>query len=872
MELDLSSNPELTSLDCSSNKLTKLDIRSFMDLKYLYCQYNKLTTLILDDCKSLEVLQCMHNDLTELRLRSCPKLETLLCGYNDFVELDASGCTSLRQLSMEENYNLENLNVSGCTSLTMLDVKGHDSLISLDMSGCTSLAVLDIGYSPSLPVLDASNCSALMELNCGVRGGRNLEHLNVDGCSALTTLDCARNKLTELDLSDCSALTALYCNQNALTSLDLSGCKALTELHCAENALTELDLTANTALVELNCTRNNLSKLNVGKCVSLTRLICNDNSLSKLDLNANASLSVLYCANNALAELELGSNTALQELYCYDNVLTELDLSMNTDLRILSCSSNALTELDLSANTALEQLHCSNNYLSHLDVTRNEFLSYIECVGNCRTVEVDSSYAFNLNDLPGFDIDRAFWCQPEAVQDSILHFTGNYSVEQYYYDSGRDTLWFQLAAEMPIAIDSISFPDSVFRDYVSKRFDADSDGFLSLSERDKVRIMDVSGMGIHDLQSIGCFFNLVELDCSDNFLSTLDFFDLGYDGARFNAFLTDLDCSNNHLTSLDVQYFSHLRFLRADSNSFYVAVDDERTFNLMQLPDFDLAKAYDWQGGYVEDSILHFEEEIVTYAYETGFNTVDSLPRFALQTKFPVAIEVDTVYFPDEAFRTYVVEHLDKSGDGVLNEEELNSVITLNVSGLGIRDLTGIGYFVGLAALDCSDNELTSLDLSANAKLQILKAEGNQLDIVLDENDSFGLSVLPGFDLAKASDWTGCTVIDSSLSFMQQQVTYAYTTGYAGENEDAGLQSVRFSLLADRDPSVGNEVIEDQPQGRVYAKDRTIFTEGIGGEVSVFTTVGTLVYQGQENRIPLRETGTYIVRNNNGQVWKILVM
>ena len=1016
--LDVSSNSLLTGLECAGNRLEHIDLSSNPKLTRLDCSGQQLSELDISSNPELTMLNCSHNSLTELYLGSCPKLETLFCGSNDFVEFDASGCTSLMQLGIEENYDMT----------------------SLDVSGCTSLTILDIGSIPSLTRLDVSNCSALMELNCGVRGGHSLKHLNVNGCSSLTTLDCSRNKLTTLDVSGCKALTKLHCYSNALTELDLTANTDLVDLACGMNALTELNLSTNTDLVELACNNNNLSDLDVSKCAALTKLRCNDNRLRNLDLNTNTALSLLNCKSNALTELELGSNTVLQELYCDDNALTELDLTMNTDLRILACRYNALTELDLSMNTALEQLWCSGNYLSHLDLTRNESLLLIECVSNFRFVEVDSSYALNLNELPGFDISRAFGWHPEDVQDSIVHFVGNYSSAVYYYDSGRDTLQFQLVAETPIATDSISFPDSVFRDYVSKRFDADGDGFLSLSERDKVRTIDVSGMGIHDLQGIGCFSNLVELDCSDNFLSTLDFLDLCYDSVRFNDFLADLDCSGNHLTSLDLSYFSRLKYLRADSNSLYVAVDDERAFNLMQLPDFDLVKAYDWQGGYVEDSILHFEEEIVTYAYETGFNTVDSLPRFALQTKFPVAIEVDTVYFPDEAFRAYVAEHLDKSGDGVLNEEELNNVITLNVSGLGIRDLTGIGYFVGLAALDCSDNELTSLDLSANAKLQILKAEGNQLDIVLDENDSFGLSALPGFDLAKASDWTGCTqmgnrltftqqevayryatgysgsaedenlqsvvfslmadrdpsvaperivsideehfpdsvfreyitaadldadywldedeiagvtgldvsgmgiqdlrgieyftalesldcsdneltsldlsantklqslnaennrldvVLDerngfdvstlpgfnmakvsdwtgctrmgNKLTFTQQEVTYAYATGYSGSAEDASLQSVFFSLMADRDPSVGNETSDLQPQGRVYAKDQIVYTEGISGEVSVYTTVGTLVYKGYATEIPVPASGVYIVRNSS-QAWKILVM
>ena len=107
------------------------------------------------------------------------------------------------------------------------------------------------------------------------------------------------------------------------------------------------------------------------------------------------------------------------------------------------------------------------------------------------------------------------------------------------------------------------------------------------------------------------------------------------------------------------------------------------------------------------------------------------------------------------------------------------------------------------------------------------------------------------------------------LTFTQQEVTYLYATAYAGENED--LPSVWFTLVADRDPSVGNEAIEGGPHGRVYAKDRTLFTEGLSGEVSVFTNGGTLVYQGQSNRIPVRQAGIYIVRNN-GDTWKLLVM
>ena len=174
-----------------------------------------------------------------------------------------------------------------------------------------------------------------------------------------------------------------------------------------------------------------------------------------------------------------------------------------------------------------------------------------------------------------------------------------------------------------------------------------------------------------------------------------------------------------------------------------------------------------------------------------------------------------------------------------------------------------------LEILSCEQNQLTSLDLSSNTNLRVLYAEDNRLNVVLDGNDAFDLSSLPNFDIDRVLVWHGAVLNGNMLTFTQQEVTYLYATAYAGENED--LPSVWFTLVADRDPSVGNEAIEDQPQGRVYAKDRTIFTEGISGEVSVFTNGGTLIYKGYATEIPVPASGVYIV-NYGGRSCKVFIL
>ena len=323
--------------------------------------------------------------------------------------------------------------------------------------------------------------------------------------------------------------------------------------------------------------------------------------------------------------------------------------------------------------------------------------------------------------------------------------------------------------------------------------------------------------------------------------------------------------------------------IKADSNYREVFVNQDRQFDISTLPRFERARMEDIEGGSLQGDILTFERDEVRYFY--SYNNAD--PNLPLGEYFhlkavpaPVpGIALNDTTFPDAVFRGYIAENADTDEDSLLNESEIAGVTGLDVSGMGIRDLRGIGYFTALESLDCSDNELTSLDLSANTALQTLNASGNRLDIVLDEDNVFDVSSLPGFEMAKASDWTGCTRIGNKLTFTQQEVTYAYATGYSGSSEDASLQSVVFSLLADRDPSVepdpepgtDNEADARQSQGRVYAKDHRICTEGIEGEISVYSASGSLLYRGFAKEIPVSRDGLYLVRSGY-QTWKILVM
>lgn len=104
-----------------------------------------------------------------------------------------------------------------------------------------------------------------------------------------------------------------------------------------------------------------------------------------------------------------------------------------------------------------------------------------------------------------------------------------------------------------------------------------------------------------------------------------------------------------------------------------------------------------------------------------------------------VCYAVDESVFPDEGFRGYVQEYIDQDKDGKLTQEELLSVTEIDVSGMAgygaIQNLQGVELFSALERLDCSGNQLDSLDLNENTDLKRLDCYGNQLtELKLDRN------------------------------------------------------------------------------------------------------------------------------------------
>lgn len=85
--------------------------------------------------------------------------------------------------------------------------------------------------------------------------------LDISDLSALTRLECGRNKITSIVLPEESKLKVLECSLDPITFLDLKGQTELEELACPMSSLKTLDLTNQTKLEWLNVGSSALTSL-----------------------------------------------------------------------------------------------------------------------------------------------------------------------------------------------------------------------------------------------------------------------------------------------------------------------------------------------------------------------------------------------------------------------------------------------------------------------------------------------------------------------------------------------------------------------------------------------------------------------------------
>lgn len=106
----------------------------------------------------------------------------------------------------------------------------------------------------------------------------------------------------------------------------------------------------------------------------------------------------------------------------------------------------------------------------------------------------------------------------------------------------------------------------------------------------------------------------------------------------------------------------------------------------------------------------------------------------------PDGLKINEEHFPDENFRNYLLSK-NFGKDKVITEEEISFIKEIYVANRDISDLTGLEYFYALEYLDCTSNNLRSINVSQNTSLVSLLCGHNKLE-TLDVSNNINLNQL----------------------------------------------------------------------------------------------------------------------------------
>lgn len=263
--------------------------------------------------------------------------------------------------------------------------------------------------------------------------------------------------------------------------------------------------------------------------------------------------------------------------------------------------------------------------------------------------------------------------EPEEVVKEIVE-------EEIIEEEVLEALPMMLTAPAPVssglAIDETNFPDANFRSYVLASFDSNGDEKLDDEEIANVKYIYAPAKTISSLKGIEYFTELLELNCDNNQLTSLDVskntklvklicsknaltsLDTSHNpmlnkldiysnkitsidvsqnteletlyigrnpietlNVKNNVKLMELQSELNNLTSIDLSNNSPSMTLYMANNIYPITVGKGRRFDLSKLPaGFDVSKASNWQNATVNSGVLIVEngKDFVTYDYDCG--------------------------------------------------------------------------------------------------------------------------------------------------------------------------------------------------------------------------------------------------------------
>lgn len=354
------------------------------------------------------------------------------------------------------------------------------------------------------------------------------------------------------------------------------------------------------------------------------------------------------------------------------------------------------------------------------------------------------------------------------------------------------------ANETDVQIDETNFPDSVFRKYVSEKFDKDGDDVLSEQEIAAAKILDVTSRMVYDLKGIEKLTALKELYCAKTGITELD--------VSKNTALQVLECNDTNIKELDVSqntalvkllcYNTGITELNVTNNTYLQKLNCMQT----EIAELDVSKNTDLQ--ILKCNGTKITKLDVTQNLKLEELDCDVTDIYELNVKNNAELKV--LY----CSRTKITK---------LDVSKNTGLTTLYCSNNDIAELD-LSKNVKLQKLECRNTKIRSLDVSTNTDLnyfnceemplvhlnigntavikKIIYTQNNEIDLKITDNTFNITDLLPEADISRIYDVSGAD-FDSATgifsNYTGSQVSYSYNCGT--NNGEPLVMNVTLNLI-----------------------------------------------------------------------------
>ena len=748
---------QIVELKYGDNQLSALDVNTLTSLTRLWCNDNHL--------ESLKVQNGNNTNFTEFHasgnpLLGCIEVDNPTYSQANWTDID-NGAGFSTDCHYGETY-VPDTNFEHYLETHGIDTSGQIFTVSVGATNSMGNGVDGDHYVTTANIQHTYNTKLDMP-------GLNISDLTgIEDFIFLKDLRVENNNISAVNLSHNTALEKIRIFQNQLTTLNVSHNTHLQSLKANLNQLTSIDLSHNTALTIIDLDHNNLTALDLYANTALDAVVVSENQVNSLDVSMLPDLTTLNCSNNQLVTLDVrnGHNASMQHFYATGN-------SNLTCIYVDAPSASYLSgwSIDSASHFVANETECANTYYTY--VPDDHFEHYLEThtasgsvvavgdsnsmgngadnddyvlTGRIENVTHLDVHSQNISDLTGIEDFAALQilnCSQNQLNTIDVSQNANLQSLSTSYNNLTGLNVSQNTNLTTLSASSNNISTLILTNSIT----------TLLCGQNQLTDLDVSGLA--QLTNLSCNDNqltamdvsnnhaLTQINCSDNQLTSLDLSN--------QQDIADIACSNNQLTELLISegnngqsdlmylYCDHNQLTALDLSGFETLEEIECQNN--QLEGLNVANGNHANFGNLNftnnPNLTCIEVDDVTYMDNHWSNAKDA------GASYSTACHYNETYVPDDNFEYYLETHTVSGttvaignansmgngtyGDDYVSTSKIETVLSLDVAGQNITDMTGIEDFDAMQVLSVNNNQLTNLDVTNNSHLTQLYCQQNQL-------------------------------------------------------------------------------------------------------------------------------------------------